>query len=190
VNTFFTDIIFDDTVEISNRTKIELKNNLSLKLVNENTISNKKDISSISSLFILIDINQVGFANKQLLESKLQKLTNLKITWVVQSIKSLVNSESLIEAFIEFESLLKDINMPLNSILVSDKDPFYSGLFYKLFFDGEKLINAQNEIMEEQNWIKLFSDSFELKNSSKREKLGKLLKAYKTMHKSGEKINA
>lgn len=136
----------------------------------ENRINKDNEILKESNddkcVYIIIDLQQIGFTKTQLDESKIANLKFKKTTWVIQNISGLLNSDTLIEGFIEFQKMIKVFSLPIDSLIALHKDPFYSVLLYELYFNGDELLknDTQNELLD---WQKKFCNkiqSGEIKN--------------------------
>lgn len=139
--TNFVELFFKNSTKIVEQdfiSNIKTDTN-SLIVVNENNYNHKihiKDINYITkikpSIFINADLSQSGFFESKYSKSIVNKINEKKITWVIQGLEILLKNDALIEAFVNFENYLKNINSNKDLIIVSNKDPFYSLLIYEL----------------------------------------------------------
>jgi len=178
LNNFFSDFDISELINNSTNNKILLDNGTNIKFINLNTVN--EDISKLfingnnklKGLFFLVDISHPGSLRKKLKEIKFKN-----ITWVIQSIESLLNSNSLIEGFIEFSKILKDDDLPAKAIIVSNKDPFYSILFNELYFNSIEIDVDRNTYIIEQNHIENFETILKI-NFEEKKKLAEYIRDY------------
>lgn len=190
LNNFFSDKIVGKFKHDAYKNEFVLKNKSRLVTINENYTANNFDDGKLfntdlnGGLFVLVDITQIGHSINKIITSNIGQFKMSKVSWVVQSIQSLLLSNSLIEGFLEFRNFLENpkmrFNLPVDSLLVNHKDPFFSALFFELYFNGQSLISNNAEISEERHWVKSFDSTFGLENRKKRQ-LTNYLRTYRLL---------
>lgn len=192
IEIFFSDYSISEFKGKNDKESILLDVNTETKIINCNCFNDNLSeiILNINNksigLFILVDITQSGFLQNKINKLKL-KQSNLKnITWVVQSIEPLLNSDSLIEGLIDFRRILKAENLPINSIMVSNKDHLYSTLFYELYFNTNILNDNRDTYSSEQEFISRFCDVYQKMDTNMINLIGKYIRKYYSLIKENK----
>lgn len=89
------------------------------------------------TIFVNVDLSQLGLLEKKLHESILKEMPKKKIIWVIQGVDILLQNDSLIEAIVGLSNYLDRINVTNSLFLVASKDPFYSFLVNELLNIGD-----------------------------------------------------
>jgi len=149
----------------------------------QDSISGKNSTKQLG-VFVIVDIQQIGMAEKKIRDLTLQKINQVGVTWVVQSIEALINSNALMEGFIEFFKLLNRLELPVQGLLISNRDPLYTLLINELYNNGNQILNARDSVSVERQWLKRFDNILNL-SQKKRETLVQYLRIYKLLNEKG-----
>lgn len=137
----FTNLFFQSPEPILNSNfSVKLNTDAGeISLINENNFKKDqhmfffKKLSEIdSTIFVNVDLSQLGFLEKKYKESIINAIPKKTVIWVVQGLEILLKNDSLIEAVVNFSNYLDKINAMDRLFIVSSKDPYYSLLVHEL----------------------------------------------------------